>query len=487
MKTSLRSLTIAALAAVLTGSAVANNITVSNVTLTDLDTIGDTVNVRFDVTWENSWRVTAAPANWDAAWLFIKYHTGDLVWRHATLDVADVAHTAPAGGTIRVGQNTLGTRGTGVFLHRSAPGTGTVNFTGVKLKWRYGMDAVADAARVSVDVTGIEMVYIPQGSFFVGDGLSSPRFGDSTGAPFQVVNAGPISVGTAAGSLSLWIASSQQLGAGPYQSVPATYPNGFNAFYCMKHEPSQGERGAAASKGGPQIDTTLARQSYTGNAANTPDRAFTSDSGFTRTHPMAYLDWVGLRPMTDLEYEKACRGSAPPVAEEFAWGNALVAASPYTLANDGTPTESIATGYRTDAGNAYTVSTRAANGGTTRVGVFALGSYSGAANPRIQSGATYYGIMDMTGSGQDGTTRWRFPLSATSEFVFAGEHGDGGININSHNVAAWGSAGQIGTSYLGFGLFKGGSWVTTGRAVSVLINWSSGTDYYTVRGVRTAP
>ena len=34
----------------------------------------------------------------------------------------------------------------------------------------------------------------------------------------------------------------------------------------------------------------------------------------------AYADWAGLRPMTELEYEKACRGTSSPVAGEYAWG-----------------------------------------------------------------------------------------------------------------------------------------------------------------------
>ena len=35
----------------------------------------------------------------------------------------------------------------------------------------------------------------------------------------------------------------------------------------------------------------------------------------------SYLDWSGLRPMTEFEYEKACRGTLNPVAYEYPWGN----------------------------------------------------------------------------------------------------------------------------------------------------------------------
>ena len=43
---------------------------------------------------------------------------------------------------------------------------------------------------------------------------------------------------------------------------------------------------------------------------------------------IAYADWAGLRPLTELEFEKACRGAGNPVSNEYAWGNAT---APVTL------------------------------------------------------------------------------------------------------------------------------------------------------------
>jgi hypothetical protein len=42
------------------GYAFANNIQVSNVTVTGKNTTSDFVLVQFDLTWENSWRITSA-------------------------------------------------------------------------------------------------------------------------------------------------------------------------------------------------------------------------------------------------------------------------------------------------------------------------------------------------------------------------------------------------------------------------------------------
>jgi len=55
------------------GTANANNITVSNVSIAEYNTTNGYVMINFDISWENSWRTSSAPFNWDAAWLFVKY------------------------------------------------------------------------------------------------------------------------------------------------------------------------------------------------------------------------------------------------------------------------------------------------------------------------------------------------------------------------------------------------------------------------------
>ena len=143
-------------------SALANNIQVTSVTLQNIDTAANTANVQFNLSWENSWRVAAGPANWDAAWVFVKYHTGDLNWKSAALEVPDASHSVPAGATLDMGVN--GTRGMGAFIYRSTAGTGNNTWASIKLKWNYGQDAVPDTALVTLDVHAVEMIYIPSGS-----------------------------------------------------------------------------------------------------------------------------------------------------------------------------------------------------------------------------------------------------------------------------------------------------------------------------------
>ena len=51
----------------------ANNIEVNNISLTGQNTTSDFTLVQFYLSWENSWRISVGPANWDAAWVFVKY------------------------------------------------------------------------------------------------------------------------------------------------------------------------------------------------------------------------------------------------------------------------------------------------------------------------------------------------------------------------------------------------------------------------------
>jgi hypothetical protein len=41
--------------------------------------------VQFNLSWENSWRTSAAPNNRDAAQVFVKYRVGSGDWQHTLL------------------------------------------------------------------------------------------------------------------------------------------------------------------------------------------------------------------------------------------------------------------------------------------------------------------------------------------------------------------------------------------------------------------
>ena len=116
----------------LSGSA--NNITTSTGSLTG--NTGTQVFVKFNVTWQNSWRIN--PDRWDAAWVFVKYRTSNGLWQHASLE--NTGHVAPSGSTLTTGLvdpstafNASTNPGVGAFIYRSADGSGTFTANNVQL------------------------------------------------------------------------------------------------------------------------------------------------------------------------------------------------------------------------------------------------------------------------------------------------------------------------------------------------------------------
>ena len=162
-----KTMILVAIMLVLTLPLLANHIEVGTVTLTDQNTTSDYTHIKFDISWENSWRVSSGPSNWDAAWVFAKYRVGSGAWAHCTLSSTDGDHTAPTGSTIDAASDNMG-----VFIYRSEDGSGSNTWSNAKLRWNYGTDGVADDATVDVKVFAIEMVYIPEGSFSLYSGES---------------------------------------------------------------------------------------------------------------------------------------------------------------------------------------------------------------------------------------------------------------------------------------------------------------------------
>ena len=84
--------------ALFANSAHANNILVENISFASADTVNDYAMVEFDLSWDNSWRTSSAPDNYDGAWVLVKYQIGGSGnWSHATLNTTSGNHTAVAG------------------------------------------------------------------------------------------------------------------------------------------------------------------------------------------------------------------------------------------------------------------------------------------------------------------------------------------------------------------------------------------------------
>jgi formylglycine-generating enzyme required for sulfatase activity len=136
---------------------------------------------------------------------------------------------------------------------------------------------------------------------------------------------------------------------------------------------------------------------------------------------MAYLDWSGLRPMTELEFEKSCRGPLYPVAKEYVWGTNEKDTSSI-LNNAGTA-------YETSSSATANCTAQNAPKSPTRVGMYAKPG-----NSREQSGATYYGILDMGGN------LWERPVTVgnLNGRNYTGQHGDGILTSDGNaDVDKW--------------------------------------------------
>ncbi|MBI2438620.1 MAG: SUMF1/EgtB/PvdO family nonheme iron enzyme [Lentisphaerae bacterium] len=155
-----------------------NNIAISNSFLGAQNTTARTRLLRFDISWENSWRDNE---NYDAAWVFLKYSAdGGATWRHGSLKTSGIN---PAGFSPGASGTELDivvpADGKGAFLQRAETGEGTVNTKGIQFAWDYGVDLGANAAGdalaalATIRLCAVEMVYIPAGAFYLGDYLSS--------------------------------------------------------------------------------------------------------------------------------------------------------------------------------------------------------------------------------------------------------------------------------------------------------------------------
>jgi formylglycine-generating enzyme required for sulfatase activity len=402
----------------------------------------------FTVTWENSWTYfTPTPDLLDGAWIFIKYApNGGDTWFHAEI----LDSVAVPGYVQYISYDDLG-----IMVYKSTAGSGTMGpqeFT-VEL-------APMPGGYQDFKVFATEMVFIDNGDFYAGDRTSPGRFfqdGSNT-TPWLVDSENAIVRGSGLGEFN-------QEGSTSPQNLNADFPKGYNSFYCMKYKITAQQyvdflncltRAQQDTRTQANLSGTMASNKYvmTNTAAvqdrnpiacdvnigngpidfyldldgSNPPNSQNDGANVVLNHLspqdiLAYLDWSGLRPMTELEFEKICRGTVVlPIGGEYAWGTDTWDAAG-AITNEGTASE--ATANVGIASSLFTLS-------PLRAG-YAATSTSG----RTESGGTFWGVMDVHNLGE-------FMYGVESLQFSKDSYGDGNLNtLGNASVPGWTIGAQL--------------------------------------------
>jgi formylglycine-generating enzyme required for sulfatase activity len=514
-------------------SARANNVEVKHVALKG-EVVGSHVMVEFDLSWENSWRNDLAgvgqmaPFNYDAAWVFVKFSTdGGATWQHATLSSKSRDHSVTTDNGVAAAIKAVSDR-KGVFIFRANNGAGANNWDGVRLRWNYESDNVSSITPATiVNVLAIEMVFIPKGDFQAGDDAASFaafRQGSADTDPWKIKSESAIKTS----SDDFFYVSAGNAGedaTGSKFTIPKSFPKGHKAFYMMKHEITQGQyadflnllarpqqNARTATQNGNQFVMSntssvsfrngIRAPSFPGAGAIKLGTDLNSNGIFEESNDgenlacnflswadaAAYADWAGLRPMTELEHEKACRGASESpwnksaVAGEYAWGNINITAFAYALAagTAGNANEMVSNPALDPTGNAaYQATISGGLDGPLRSGLFATGS-----STRNEAGASFYGVMELSGNNAERVVT----VGNAAGRNFTGKHGDGKLDANGNaNVSHWPGISGVG------GGIRGGGWRAAAADLRVsdrrqaALSNNDRDDDIGFRAVRTAP
>ena len=151
---------------------VGNNVRISGEPDVQLNTTSDSLSLTFTLSWDNSWRDNF---NWDAVWLFVKYKKEGSTdaWSHLYLG-GDQTGTS----VLEIDPGNTGNQVVGAFVYRKSKGTGDIAGERVTLKAPLNGLSATDITdrKVYFAVSAIEMVLIPYGAYYLGDGVSNHTF-----------------------------------------------------------------------------------------------------------------------------------------------------------------------------------------------------------------------------------------------------------------------------------------------------------------------
>lgn len=417
-----------------------NDIEIKNAVLKDQEISSRSVYIEFDISWKNSWRNST---NWDAAWVFVKFQrtkTGE--WYHASLNPNSNSHSTGSLGSDAIIEAVSDKKG--IFFCWADNHKGDISSQKVKVKWNYGDDYLSDELSqevMRVGVYAIEMCYVKEGNFYIGDKASADRFRLFESDTPALISDQTVKILGLTGDNQLTVGGISINGKNGIDwnndgvIDNPDYPTGYKAFYCMKYEISQEQyvdflNTLTRAQQGARVGTDIIGKTQITNTyvmTNSSSMLYKSsircssevdallpitffcdfNGNFVPNEEcdgknlacnylkfqdgLHYAAWAGLRPMTELEYEKACRGFANYVQSEYAWGDDAKTQS-IGLGNQACGSENITGGNCHFGHNTHPYL------GPLRVGIFAEISQG----QRKNAGASYWGISELTGNLWEG-------------------------------------------------------------------------------------
>jgi formylglycine-generating enzyme required for sulfatase activity len=345
----------------------------------------------FSISWKHCWNLEgkASPNNHDAVYFFLKG-----------------SHNNVQSKTL--GLKSISSNSNGVIVKLKSIGglieTQTQIDTAIKVSLLVDLEEPLLAGDWNINAYALEMAQIPEGSFWVGDSLSNNTLGNQKSSP-----------------LLIDCISKSVFQKGDTIALTNNAVSGFKAFYLMKQEICQSNYVDFLNSISEE-EAELMKPSILSLPVNSPqrNRCFITQIGkqfgvdanqnsilnegndggaiacnwLTNNQLLAYLSWAGLRPLTELEFEKSCRGPIISKPKEFAWGtiystdaNELVMANTnFETASETGNDSSGLTNHALIAGSRYIE-------GPIRSG-FAFTQKSN----RIRAGAGFYGNADLSGN-----------------------------------------------------------------------------------------
>ena len=391
---------------------------------------GDTLVLSFPLRWDNSWR---DPFNWDAAWVFFKYksRTGD--WNHVNLCSGGHKFINGSGQPVSFGSmpGKTGSNTVGLFIYRNALEVGNTPEVICQIKCLKSSLGNLTPKQFNehqgfILTQALEMVYVPYGVYALGDGQSGNRFAGSSDGGYvwmdnegllngsSPVKAHPVTNGVVGNSLT----------------IGANYPKGYKGFYVMKYEVSQeqyvaflntltyaqqqeripglfslkggefvfGVKTAPNNRNGIIVNVVSDGGSPVVFANNLNNNAIYSEDGDGKTiacnylspsDMLVYCSWSGLRPMSELEYEKTGRPLYPEVPAKggYAWNTTALNNRLSAVSNGGMRKELAQGGANVNSG-----------GGSWRQGPVRNGIFATPSSTQESSGASFWGVMELSGN-----------------------------------------------------------------------------------------